>query len=192
MTVNIKMLAGQLVYLFLFFTLPLFLAAGTIAWLAGWIFVVLFFTFTAALTLWLLKHNPDLLKERMAMFRSDQKTWDKVGFVLIVYHLYRLAGPDAAGRGPLSLVASANLATNGRSACLDMLFPPLLRYFSGKLCTCRRWYVSKKIGGKQWCPPGPTTTCVTLCMQPFSSFCSGQLSCWGPGTDCFWDWSSCA
>ncbi|HEY4035969.1 MAG TPA: isoprenylcysteine carboxylmethyltransferase family protein [Ktedonobacteraceae bacterium] len=84
MTVNIKMLVGQLVYLFLFFTLPLFLAAGTIVWLAGWIFVVLFFTFTAALTLWLLRHNPDLLKERMAMFSPDQKTWDKVGSVLMV------------------------------------------------------------------------------------------------------------
>jgi len=38
MTVNIKMLLGQLAYLFLFFALPLFLAAGTIAWPAGWIF----------------------------------------------------------------------------------------------------------------------------------------------------------
>ncbi len=42
MTINMKVLVGQLAYLFLFFTLPLFLAAGTIAWLAGWIYVVLF------------------------------------------------------------------------------------------------------------------------------------------------------
>jgi protein-S-isoprenylcysteine O-methyltransferase Ste14 len=82
MTVNIKVLVGELVYLFLFFTLPLFLAAGTIAWLAGWIFLVLFFSFVLAITLWLFRHNPDLLKERMTITRPDQKTWDKVGFAL--------------------------------------------------------------------------------------------------------------
>jgi protein-S-isoprenylcysteine O-methyltransferase Ste14 len=83
MTVNIKMLVGQIVFLFLSFTLPLFLAAGTIAWLAGWIFLVLFFSFVLAITLWLFRHNPDLLKERMTITRPDQKAWDKVGFALL-------------------------------------------------------------------------------------------------------------
>ncbi len=83
MTVNIKALVGQLAYLFLFFALPLFLAAGTIAWLAGWVFLVLFFSFVAAISLWLLRRNPGLLKERMTMFRPDQKAWDKVFFVLL-------------------------------------------------------------------------------------------------------------
>jgi protein-S-isoprenylcysteine O-methyltransferase Ste14 len=82
MTVNMKVLVGELVYLFLFFTLPLFLAAGTIAWLTGWIFLVLFFSFVLAITLWLFRHNPDLLKERMTISRPDQKTWDKVGFAV--------------------------------------------------------------------------------------------------------------
>jgi protein-S-isoprenylcysteine O-methyltransferase Ste14 len=83
MTVNMKVLVGELVYLFLFFTLPLFLAAGTIAWLAGWIFLVLFFSFVLAITLWLFRHNPDLLKERMTITRSDQKAWDKVVYSLL-------------------------------------------------------------------------------------------------------------
>lgn len=83
MTVNIKVLVGQLAYLFLFFALPLFLAAGTIAWFAGWVFLVLFFSFVAAISLWLLRHNPGLLKERMTMFRPDQKVWDKVFFVVV-------------------------------------------------------------------------------------------------------------
>jgi protein-S-isoprenylcysteine O-methyltransferase Ste14 len=82
MTVNMKVLVGELVYLFLFFTLPLFLAAGTIAWLTGWIFLVLFFSFVLAITLWLFRHNPDLLKERMTITRPDQKAWDKVGFAV--------------------------------------------------------------------------------------------------------------
>ena len=70
MVVNIKVLVGQLAYLFLFFTLPLFLAAGTIVWPAGWVFLVLFFTFTAALTLWLLRRNPGLLEERTHLTRG--------------------------------------------------------------------------------------------------------------------------
>jgi len=83
MIVNIKVLVGELIYLFLFFTLPLFLAAGTIAWAAGWIFLVLFFSFTFTLTFWLLRHNPGLLQERMTISKPDQKAWDKVGSVLM-------------------------------------------------------------------------------------------------------------
>lgn len=82
MTVNIKVLVGQLVYLILFFSLPLFLAAGTLAWPAGWVYLVLFFSFTFALTSWLFRHNPGLLKERMSMSGSGQKSWDKVFLVL--------------------------------------------------------------------------------------------------------------
>ena len=84
MTVNIKVLVGQLVYLVLFFSLPLFLAAGTLAWPAGWIYLVLFFSFTFAITSWLFRHNPDLLKERMTMSRPDQKAWDRV-FLALAY-----------------------------------------------------------------------------------------------------------
>jgi protein-S-isoprenylcysteine O-methyltransferase Ste14 len=83
MTVNLKVLAGQLVFLFLVFALFLFLPAGTVAWLAGWVFLVLFFSFVFALTLWLFRHNPGLLKERMTVSRSDQKVWDKVFFILL-------------------------------------------------------------------------------------------------------------
>ncbi len=108
MTVNIKMLLGQLAYLFLFFALPLFLAAGTIAWPAGWIFLVLFFSFVAALTFWLLRHNPGLLKERMTMFRPDQKAWDKAGFALtyVVFLVWLVLMPLDAVRstGPYHYV----------------------------------------------------------------------------------------
>jgi protein-S-isoprenylcysteine O-methyltransferase Ste14 len=83
MMVNFKVLAGQLVFLFLVFALSLFLSAGTLAWLAGWVFLVLFFSFVFALTSWLFRHNPGLLKERMAVSRSDQKVWDKVFFALL-------------------------------------------------------------------------------------------------------------
>lgn len=83
MTVNLKVLAGQFVFLFLSFSLPLFLAAGTIAWLAGWVFLVLFFSFVFALTFWLFRYNPGLLRERMTVSQPDQKVWDKVFFLLM-------------------------------------------------------------------------------------------------------------
>src|SRR5579884_3573710 len=83
MTVNIRLLVVQCVILFLVFALALFLPAGTLAWPAGWIFLILFFGFTIVLSLWLLKYNPSLLRERMTMFRADQKSWDKIFFALM-------------------------------------------------------------------------------------------------------------
>ena len=62
---NLKLLTAQIVGLFVVFALALFLAAGTIAWPAGWAFLVLFFGFTIALSRWLLRYNPGLLTERM-------------------------------------------------------------------------------------------------------------------------------
>jgi protein-S-isoprenylcysteine O-methyltransferase Ste14 len=76
--VNIKVLTAEIGGTLLGFGVTLFLAAGTIDWIAGWVFLILFFGFTVALTVWLLKHDPGLLKERMTMFRRDQKAWDKV------------------------------------------------------------------------------------------------------------------
>jgi protein-S-isoprenylcysteine O-methyltransferase Ste14 len=81
MTVNLKMLAAQIIGMFVVFALALFLAAGTVAWPAGWAFLVLFFGFTVALSAWLLRHSPGLLTERMTgIGKPDQKSWDKVFF----------------------------------------------------------------------------------------------------------------
>jgi protein-S-isoprenylcysteine O-methyltransferase Ste14 len=83
MMVNRQLLTAQIVGMFIVFALALFLAAGTVAWLAGWVFLVLFFGFVVALTLWLLRHNPGLLTERMTgIGKPDQKSWDKVFYVV--------------------------------------------------------------------------------------------------------------
>jgi protein-S-isoprenylcysteine O-methyltransferase Ste14 len=77
------MLAAQIAGMFVVFALVLFLAAGTVAWWEGWAFLILFFGFTIALSLWLLRHNPALLTERMTgIGKEDQKRWDKVFFAL--------------------------------------------------------------------------------------------------------------
>ncbi len=80
MKVNLWILAVEVVGMFLVFAAALFVAAGTVAWTAGWVYLGLFFGFVVALTAWLLRHNPGLLTERMSNFKRDQKTWDKVFF----------------------------------------------------------------------------------------------------------------
>ena len=77
--VNLHLLAAQITGLFVAFAAALFLPAGTIAWPAGWVFLILFFGFVIATSLWLLRYSPGLLAERMTgAGKPDQKAWDKV------------------------------------------------------------------------------------------------------------------
>jgi protein-S-isoprenylcysteine O-methyltransferase Ste14 len=56
----------------------LFVPAGTLAWPAGWVFLIEFAVASVLITRWLLRHNPDLLAERMKpLIQRDQKPWDK-------------------------------------------------------------------------------------------------------------------
>jgi protein-S-isoprenylcysteine O-methyltransferase Ste14 len=84
MHVNVKQQISQFIGFFVAFALTLFLPAGTFAWPAGWIFLALFFGFYLAVTLWLFRHNPGLLQERMRLRTSDQQGWDKVLFPLLM------------------------------------------------------------------------------------------------------------
>jgi len=82
--VNLKLLTAQIVGMLAVLALALFLAAGTIAWPAGWAYLVLLFGFTIVQSRWLLRHNPGLLTERMTGFgKPGQPTWDRVFFVVI-------------------------------------------------------------------------------------------------------------
>ncbi|MDR3577863.1 MAG: isoprenylcysteine carboxylmethyltransferase family protein [Anaerolineaceae bacterium] len=78
--VNVKQFIAQFIGLFLLFSLALFLPAGTIAWPAGWTFLILFFGFFLGVNLWLFKNNPGLVQERMQFGSPDQKGWDRVVF----------------------------------------------------------------------------------------------------------------
>ncbi len=82
MSIDLRDLTARIVGMFIVFALALFGAAGTIYWPAGWIFLILFYAFTVALTVWLLRHNPGLLQERLTGFRPEQKAWDKVFLVV--------------------------------------------------------------------------------------------------------------
>jgi len=83
MAVNLRLLTIEIASTFIVFALALFLSAGTVAWPAGWAFLILFLGFSGGISLWLLRHNPGLLIERMTGFgKRDQPTWDKVFYVV--------------------------------------------------------------------------------------------------------------
>src|SRR5579875_1005532 len=88
MVVDVKKLIGQAVVGLLLVSVLLFLAAGTLAWWAGWIFLALFTICTGGYTAWMYVKKPELLRERMELSQPDQKTWDKV-FLGIIF-LYAL------------------------------------------------------------------------------------------------------
>ena len=82
MPVNLTQLTIGFIGLLVVFALALFLAAGTVFWPAGWVFLVLFFGANVALARWLLRHDPGLLAERLSGFgKPGEPTWDKVFLV---------------------------------------------------------------------------------------------------------------
>lgn len=85
MKINLPLLVGQIIFLFLVFALLLFLSAGTIAWLAAWTFLALFFVFVIAITIWLYQYNPGLLRERMKVSSPDQKAVDRILFLVLQF-----------------------------------------------------------------------------------------------------------
>jgi protein-S-isoprenylcysteine O-methyltransferase Ste14 len=67
------------------FAALLFGAAGTLHWPAAWAYLVLFFALTIGLMLWLARHNPDLLAERMKPpIQQGQPLWDRVLLLVLI------------------------------------------------------------------------------------------------------------
>jgi protein-S-isoprenylcysteine O-methyltransferase Ste14 len=63
----------------------LFVPAGTLRWPAGWVFLAEIGGFGLAIGLWLARHDPALLAERMSMLvQPAQKRWDKIFMASIV------------------------------------------------------------------------------------------------------------
>ncbi|HLZ64515.1 MAG TPA: isoprenylcysteine carboxylmethyltransferase family protein [Ktedonosporobacter sp.] len=81
MTLAIKAHA-YLVFGFLAMAVAMFLPAGTLAWPAGWIDLILLYGWLLIGVWLLLKYNPGLLAERLKATSANQKTWDKV-FILL-------------------------------------------------------------------------------------------------------------
>jgi protein-S-isoprenylcysteine O-methyltransferase Ste14 len=83
--------------------LLLFLAAGTLNWPAAWIFLAVMVAFSLVGGLALGRHDPELLRERLAApVQKDQPTADKVPLVIILLVIFgslALMALDAARFG---------------------------------------------------------------------------------------------
>ena len=104
MKINIKQQVLETIGFFVVFAVALFLPAGTLAWTAGWIFLLLFFGFYIAVTSWLYRHNPGLMQERTRLVTSDQQGWDKISLSYNGNLLHYVVNFYITGRGSLSLV----------------------------------------------------------------------------------------
>jgi len=80
---RLRSLVIQIVILFVALGLVLFGAAGTLAWVPGWTFVVLYLGFTVITLAWMLWQDPGLLEERMTPFGSGQPGWDRAIMILL-------------------------------------------------------------------------------------------------------------
>ena len=77
-----------LVMSFLLMALILFLAAGTLLWPAGWIYLILLFGWLLVGIVLLLKYNPGLLEERLSLSQPNQKAWDRIFLLLFELFLF--------------------------------------------------------------------------------------------------------
>jgi len=77
----------------------LFIPAGTLRWPAAWIYLIEISVTSLLITVWLMRHNPTLLAERMApLIQRDQKGWDKIlmaALLLVWCAWFVLIGFDA-------------------------------------------------------------------------------------------------
>ncbi len=87
---------GKFVIMYFFLGLALFLPAGTLFWLEGWIYLIIMITFSISLILYLKKNDPDLLKERTKT--KPTESWDKkisnIGALFFI-PMYIIPGFDA-------------------------------------------------------------------------------------------------
>jgi len=75
----------------------IFIAAGTINWPKFWLFLFFYLLSTTAFLIWLKKHDPGLLKERMFV-KKDIKSWDKSiirAYTVLLLIMFLLAPLDA-------------------------------------------------------------------------------------------------
>ena len=66
MKVNVTDLVIRIILTAVVFGVVLFLPAGTLAWPAAWVYLVLLFSFTIGVSVWLSRFNPELLSERVS------------------------------------------------------------------------------------------------------------------------------
>jgi protein-S-isoprenylcysteine O-methyltransferase Ste14 len=87
---------------FLIYIGVIFWPAGTVNWAEGWVFLIVLFSISVYMTLWLKKHNPELLQKRMTFMKKGVKKWDKIfiiGTIPIFIALVVVPGFDVVRYG---------------------------------------------------------------------------------------------
>ena len=85
----------QVVVNYIWFTGALFLAAGRLDWMRGWISVALSVVGLTAMGLIIQRYNPELMAQRARWRRKDAKRFDKI--FMAVYLPLVLLQPAVAG-----------------------------------------------------------------------------------------------
>lgn len=81
----------------LFMLALFFVPAGTLHWPEAWIFIFLYLTAVAGISIWMKKKAPGLLKERMSR-KKDIKSWDRkfrIAYFFLLIALLIIPGLDA-------------------------------------------------------------------------------------------------
>ena len=125
-TLTTQALVGGVIQLLLF-PLVLFLAAGTLAWPAGWIFLILFYSFVVVTVRLLSRHNSGLLEERMSVFKPNPKRDTMFLLLCAVSLVWLVVMPLDAVRFhwsqvPLWLQVVGTLVLVGSFACMYLAF----------------------------------------------------------------------
>lgn len=93
----------QLVIWMVFMAVLILWPADTLAFPAGWVLIGIFAVGGFVMVLWLARHNPELLRERMSSpIQRAQKPWDRVWLILFMLAFFgwmAFMGWDAARTG---------------------------------------------------------------------------------------------
>jgi protein-S-isoprenylcysteine O-methyltransferase Ste14 len=86
------------------FAVALFWPAGTWQWWEAWVLIALWTAFAVSTAIYLARHDPDLLAERMksSPVQKGQKTWDKILlllFFILGFGIYIIPGFDVVRYG---------------------------------------------------------------------------------------------
>ncbi|MFX0020999.1 MAG: methyltransferase family protein [Candidatus Hermodarchaeota archaeon] len=87
---------ARFVIMYVFIALALFLPAGTLFWIQGWIYIIIMISFSSSLITYLTKKDPELLKARAKTKTTE--SWDKkLGLIGTPFFIlmYILPGFDA-------------------------------------------------------------------------------------------------
>ncbi len=92
-----RILARSLIFAAIFAAL-LFVPAGTVAWPGAWVFLAMMAVVSVGGMVWLARHDPELLRERLRPpIQAGQQAWDRalmLGFMPLWFGWYVLMGFD--------------------------------------------------------------------------------------------------